>query len=474
MPRSWASSPDLHLEIELGNGRGRRAALEAALRDAIRDGRLQAGTVLPSSRGLARDLGLSRGTVLDAYTQLLAEGYILTRPGAVTAVADVSVAPDEPVDAGATPPRVRVDFRPGLLDLASTFPRVAWMRAVRSALNRASDDAFDYGDPRGLPELRAALASYLARARGVVTTPDQIMVCAGFAQGLALLAGVLRDSGVRVIGMEDPCLRVHREIVGRHGLATRPLAVDGEGARTDVLDDLGVDAAIVTPAHQYPTGVTLTPGRRKALVDWARRRELIAVEDDYDGEFRYDRQPVGALQGLAPDHVVYAGTASKTLAPGVRLGWLVLPRPLVEPVVDANSMARGGWTPPALEQLALAGLLAGGQFDRHLRRLRAGYRARRDLLVDALSDVPGIEITGIAAGLHLLVGLPSSRLAEDEIRVLAEERGIALGYLASHWHAAADRPPSVIVGFARPGPTAFDGAVRDLVELLHSVSPTTL
>jgi GntR family transcriptional regulator/MocR family aminotransferase len=472
VPRSWASSPDLHLDIDLARPHGRRAALEQALREAIRTGRLGPGTVLPSSRGLAADLGLSRNTVVDAYTQLVAEGYIVTRAGAVTAVADAGLSDGQVAETRSSVPRFRVDLRPGLLDIATTFPRAPWLKAVRSVLHTAPDEAFDYGDPRGRGELRAELATYLARSRGVVTTPGRIMVCAGFSHGLSLLARVLRDDGVGVVAMEDPCLPVHRQIIEQQQLSIAAMPVDDLGARVDQLDCAGARAAIVTPAHQYPVGVTLAPSRRTAMTAWARECDGVVVEDDYDGEFRYDRQPVGAMQGLAAEHVVYAGTVSKTLAPGVRLGWLVLPHRLVEPIVEANSMGRGGWNPPTLEQLALAELLRNGHYDRHLRRLRATYRARRDALLSALADaLPRAAPTGIAAGLQLVVPLPGIRRSEQDVRAAAQERGIALGYLGPHWHdGGAARDPGVIIGFARPPTAAFPKAIREVAALLRDVA----
>jgi GntR family transcriptional regulator/MocR family aminotransferase len=471
---SRTSSRDLHLDLDVVAPRRRRAALEDALRDAIRGGRLGPGTVLPSSRGLAHDLGLGRGTVVEAYSQLLAEGYLVTRPGGSTMVA----AATGPVPvarassrSSAVVSRTRVDLRPGLLDLAGTFPRAAWFRAVRSVLASAPDSAFDYGDPRGRPELREALTAYLARARGVVTTPDRIVICAGFAHGLSLLCETLRAAGVSAVAMEDPCLPAHRAVVRRHGLAVVAMPVDGDGAQVGVLG-AGVGAAVVTPAHQYPTGVTLQPRRRTELVAWARATGGVVIEDDYDGEFRYDRQPVGALQGLDPDHVVYVGTASKTIAPGVRLGWLVLPPALVDAVADMQRV--GGAVPPALDQLVLAELIRSGQVDRHLRRLRLGYRRRRDMLIAALDQLgPDVTTTGIAAGLHLVARLSEGAATEDDVRAAAEGRGVALAFLGPHYHGGVDhdlRDQGVVVGYARQSAARFPRAVRELTAILRDAS----
>jgi GntR family transcriptional regulator / MocR family aminotransferase len=467
--RSWTSSPDLHLDVDTQVPRGRRRALERALRDAVHDGRLAPGTILPSSRALAADLQLSRGTVVDAFAQLVAEGYLVARPGSVTAVADRAAGVPAPDHEEPPTARVRLDLRPGLLDLASTFPRTAWMRAERVALRTAPDDTFDYGDPRGTAELRNALAAYLGRARGVIAAPEHIVICAGFAHGLAILAKALNAMGINTVAMEDPCLPAHRAIVRDQGLHVAPLPVDAEGAQISAVDSAG--AALVTPAHQYPTGVTLSPQRRMQLVAWAQQNDRFVIEDDYDGEFRYDRQPVGALQGLDRDRVIYAGTTSKTLAPGIRIGWLVVPAQLVEPVIE--STRHGGATPPALQQLALAHLLATGQLDRHLRRLRIGYRSRRDRLIAALAQaVPALEPTGIAAGLHLLLYLTDTDTSEVQVRAVAEKHGIALAYLGSHWHQPESRAQGVIVGYSRPSASSFDDVVNDLVGVLRNAVTT--
>ena len=467
MSSSRTSSWDLHLDVDLTRSRGRRAALDGALRGAIRGRRLAHGTVLPSSRGLAHDLGLGRGTVVEVYSQLLAEGYLVTRPGGRTMVATEGVptppAPTRPAAAAHT----RLDLRPGLLDLASTFPRRAWLRALRVILNTAPDDVFDYGDPRGRPELRSELASYLARARGVVTTPERIMICAGFSNGLSLVSEALKWTGHTGVAMEDPCLPAHREIVSGRDLAVASLPVDESGARIDALARLDLRAAVLTPAHQYPTGVTLQPARRNQLVAWARDRDGVVIEDDYDGEFRYDRQPVGAVQGLDPDHVIYAGTVSKTMAPGIRIGWLVLPERLVDPIIDAHRLS--GAAAPALEQLALAHLLRDGHIDRHLRRVRVEHRKRRDALIGALDELhPSVTTTGIAAGLHLVIRL--SDATEASVRSAAKARAIALAYLSDHHHHRRGANEGIVVGYARQAPTTFPQAVTHLIALLREAT----
>src|SRR5664279_6406366 len=319
MTRDWTTSgPDLHLALAAPGAR--HAALEDALRAAIRERRLEAGTRLPSTRALAGDLGLSRGTVVEAFAQLTAEGYLEARHGAGTWVADVS---SPAVTRAHTPEPVarpaRFVFSPGLPDLTA-FPQAAWLGALRQGLRGTAAASLGYGDPRGRRDLREQLASYLARARGVHADADLVMVCSGFRHGLSLVARALRAAGATAIAVEDPCAPQHRAAAGGSGLALEPLPVDERGARTDLLGTAA--AAVLSPAHPFPTGVVLQRDRRAAAVSWAVATGGTIVEDDFDGEFRYDRQAVGGLQALAPDCVVYGGTASKTLAPGLRLGWL--------------------------------------------------------------------------------------------------------------------------------------------------------
>jgi GntR family transcriptional regulator / MocR family aminotransferase len=472
MPSDWsndgrgagrAAGRDLFVAPDVTGGR--QAGLERALREAIRSGRLSAATRLPSSRALAADLGWARGTVAGAYGQLVAEGWLSARAGAGTVVAaDQRRAAGSPPPAEAPAPRApRYDLRAGNPDVGS-FPRAAWAAALRRVLRDAPDEALRLGDPRGRLELRRALAAYLGRARGVAAAPERIVVCSGFTQALGLLAAV--TSGA--VAMEDPCLAVHREVVRAAGLPIVPLPVDEGGARVEHAD--GAAAAVVTPAHQVALGHTLAPERRARLVEWARATGGVVLEDDYDGEFRYDRQPVGALQALAPEHVAYAGTASKALAPALRLAWLVLPERLVEPVVEAKRLA--DHASPALEQLALADFVESGELDRHLRRARARYRRRRDALLTALAErAPAVEVLGIAAGLHVTLALPPGAPPEAEIRAAAAQRALALTGLARFWHDPAGRPPHLLLGYATPPDHAFAGAVERLASLLGDLMP---
>ncbi|WP_144122913.1 PLP-dependent aminotransferase family protein [Catellatospora sichuanensis] len=460
MTDSWANSGvDLHLDLDTAGGR--RAGLEQALREAIRSGRLAPDTRLPSTRALATELNLARNTVAAAYEQLTAEGYLHARTGSGTTVAGVPGR-----RAGTTPPAPvpgpRFDLRPGSPDV-STFPVDAWVRATRRALARAPVSSYDYGDPRGRTELRTALAGYLGRARGVPADPAHIVVCSGYVQALSLLAGVLQGP----IAMEDPGLAFHRDVVRHTGCEVLALPVDEQGACTDQLGGgplAQARAAVLTPAHQYPTGVTLHPARRRAAVAWARSHRGLVIEDDYDGEFRYDRQPVGALQGMAPEHVAYVGTAAKTLGPALRLAWMVLPERLVEPVAHAKRLT--DLHTETIGQLSLAELITSHAYDRHIRACRLHYRRRRDLLIERLGRRH--QLHGIAAGMHALIPLPAEGPDEDVIIERAAARGLALSGLRPHLHTPGRATATgLIVGYAAPGQAAYPAALDLLARTLR-------
>ena len=469
----WATfGVDLHLDLDPATGR--RSSLERALRDAVRTGRLAPGARLPSTRALATELGLSRGTVSAAYDQLIAEGYLTARRGSGTEVVDLAQRPASVTPPDAEPIAAKYDLRPGTPDVTS-FPTAAWLSSVRRALNTAPASVFGYSDARGRIELRTALAEYVGRARGVLATPEQIVVTSGYVQALALLARVLHDAGTQAIAMEDPGLPFHREIAQHSGPSVVALPVDDYGACTELLSTgtgtlSGIRAVVVTPAHQYPTGATLHPTRRRTLTDWARATGGLVIEDDYDGEFRYDRQPVGALQGTAPDHVAYVGTASKTLGPGVRLAWIVLPRHLVRPLTEAKLYA--DHQTETIGQLALADLITSHAYDRHIRACRLRYRRRRDLLLDRLESrpanpAPGYSLHGIAAGLHALIGLPRTGPGEDELVARAAEYSLALEGMASHWHGTGPRTQGLIVGYGTPSERAYPAALDALARVLR-------
>ncbi|MGH4034703.1 PLP-dependent aminotransferase family protein [Actinomycetota bacterium Odt1-20B] len=487
MPESKVNSRDSDLHLELAAAGSRRSALITALRDAVRAGRLAPGTRLPPYRTLAADLGLARNTVADAYAELVAEGWLTARQGSGTRVAHraappkpVRVPQSAPTDTSSVPAH---NLRQGRPDAAS-FPRTAWLAAARRALGAAPNEAFGPGDPRGRIELRRALADYLARARGVRAEPGRIVICSGFAHALRLLFGQGTGGVVRgpspssrprssrgyPIAVESYGLGFHRSLLATAGVRTVPLGIDKHGARVGELAGAAprVRAALLTPAHQFPTGGPLHPERRAAVVDWAVARGGLVLEDDYDGEFRYDREPVGAVQGLGPEHVVYIGSVSKSLSPAVRLGWMVLPEHLVGPVLDAKG-EREAWA-SVLDQLTLAEFLASGRYDRHVRRMRQHYRRRRDRLVAALAEhAPHITVTGIAAGLHAVLHLPAG--TEQSAAKAAAWHGVALDPLAEFRHPEATTPhrDGLVVGYATPAEHAYGAALDALCRALPPV-----
>ncbi|MFD4524505.1 PLP-dependent aminotransferase family protein [Streptomyces sp. NPDC058470] len=466
MAEAWATlGVDLHVEP---TGPGVRRGLTDALREAVRSGRLAPGIRLPSSRSLAADLGIARNTVADAYAALVAEGWLTARQGSGTRVAERAVPRPAPESAPRTrePGHPTYDLVPGSPDLAS-FPRAEWLRAARRALTAAPHEALGYGDARGRPELRTALAGYLSRARGVRADADHIVICSGFADALTLLGAVLHGRGLRSLAVESYGLDVHWNLLHRSGLRTIPLPLDELGTRTDELT--GVRALLLTASHQFPMGVPLHPDRRAETVDWARRTGGLILEDDYDGEFRYDRQPVGALQGLDPDHVVYLGTASKSLAPGLRLGWLVLPSSLAGEVSALKG--GGGWSTGVLDQLTLAEFITSGTYDRHVRAARLRYRRRRDALVSALATrAPAVHATGIAAGLHAVLQLPPG--TEQSVLRAAAWQGLAVHGLSRyrHPHAVTDPLDALVVGYGTPPDHAWSGALDALCGALEGHS----
>jgi GntR family transcriptional regulator/MocR family aminotransferase len=440
--------------------------IETSVRDSIRTGRLPRGSPLPPSRVLAADLGVSRGVVVEAYQQLTAEGYLASRAGGYTEVA----AGPSPATAGlklGRPDPPRIDLSYGRADVSS-FPRAAWLRAIRGALASAPNDVFGYLAGSGTPQLRAALAGYLNRVRGTLAQPDQIVVCTGYAQGIALLVGVLAAAGAKRLALEDPSSGDDALPAARAaGLEVIGVPVDADGIRVDVLRDTGADAVVLTPSHQWPTGSVLSAANRTAVLRWAAECGAIVVEDDYDAEYRYDRTPVGALQGLAPDRVVYAGSASKVLAPGLRLGWFVMPAHLAEPMAAAKIAADRG--SPALEQLALADLIARGEFDRHLRRMRPVYRRRRDALLTELDRrLPQLEPAGVSAGLHLVTWLPPG-LDEAAVVDAAARAGVGVEGVTPY-RISRPGPGGLIFGYATAGEQAIAEGVDILARVIGELS----
>jgi len=474
MAIEWSGlGPGLLVRLDRAARQPLRAQLEASLRGAIRDGRLRGGERLPSSRELARELGVSRGMVQECYAQLLAEGYLTSRGGSATRVADIRerAAPATPAPARQAPGLPLIaDFRSGVPDLSS-FPRTEWAWAVRQACAEVASADLGYGDPRGSAALREVLAGYLRRVRAAAADPGQMIIAAGFAQGVNLVLRALRrEHGVSCVAFEDPGYgsaetdETVRAAVAL-GLRAEYVPVDSDGLVVSALAASGAQAVVVTPAHQSPTGVVLSAARRHALLDWAKRAGGYVIEDDYDSEFRYDSDPVGALQGLAPDQVFLVGTASKALAPAVRLGWVQAPAPLAAAVADEKEMNdRGSCT---LDQLALAALLTSGRYDRHLRRMRAVYATRRTALVNAFArHAPGIRLTGLAAGFHAVAPLPAGA-DEAAVTAAARERRVGLYGISDYrGTAAATAPPALVIGFGNVSERAIDPAIAAVADLL--------
>jgi GntR family transcriptional regulator / MocR family aminotransferase len=478
-PTPDRSSPDVHattgrqssvagLDLHLDRPGGRvRDSVMDAIREAIRSGRLMPGARLPSSRALAGDLGVARNTVARAYAELVAEGWLTSQHGSGTVVSQRSA---DIVRSVATPPKRRAqgrlnhDLRPGHPDLSS-FPRMEWSRAVTRALNAAPSEAFDYADPYGRPELRHALAQYLARTRGVLARPCNIVVCSGATEGLRLIARALAGAGISAVAVEAFGLSMQRESLKRAGLRCPPLHVDSHGADVMSLDDMQeIGGVLLTPSHQFPLGVSLHSDRRAAVIDWARRTGGVIVEDDYDGEFRYDGSPVGALQGVDPEHVVYMGTASKSLAPGLRLGWMVLPERLVEAV--ARHKGETEQTCGVVDQLAMAEFVRSGSYDRHVRRMRAQYRRRREELVAALArSSPQTTVVGMAAGLQVMLELAGGGASARSRQLAWRRLGVkGLDYFR-HPEVDSERD-GLVIGYAAPAPSAWSAALDALIRLL--------
>lgn len=427
-----------------------------ALRTAVGDGRLSRGARLPPTRILAADLAVSRGVVVEAYRRLADEGLVTGRSGGGTVVVDAPARvplPDrQPVDATRLPrPRIALadglDLSPGVPDL-SAFPRAMWLRAERFVLSETAPEELGYGDPRGHPRLREALAPWLTRTRGLRITADDIIIVSGVAQAMALLAQQLHRAGIADIAVEDPGSRGAIDELAYWGLKTVPVPVDEDGIVVDALADSRAAAAFLTPAHQFPTGVVLAPGRRRELLAWAARAELV-IEDDYDAEYRYDRAPVPALHAGAPDRIAYAGSTSKSLAPALRLGWLVAPPHRRADLVAAKHASDLG--SPTLPQLVLARLLESGDYDRHVRAVRIRHRARRDALLRGLSaELPGAAVHGVAAGLHVLVTLPDNGI--DDMELVEDLRAAGVLVQPLSLHRQLPGPPGLVIGYAAHSP----------------------
>jgi GntR family transcriptional regulator/MocR family aminotransferase len=454
--------PELLVNLDHGGETPLHEQLERSLREDIRCGRLPAGARMPSTRGLAAALGVSRGVVTEAYGQLAAEGYLSTRQGAPVRVTTAVRASTPRAPARSLLGSFAYHFHPGLPDLAG-FPRDRWLRSLRTALRASPHGALGYGDPRGVPELREVLGDYLGRVRGTASDPEHMLICTGFTQGFSLACRTLSGHGVRSVALEDPGWHVHKLIVEQAGMEVVPISIDGQGLCVEQLAQSDADVVVVTPAHQFPSGAVLSPERRAALVEWAESGERLIVEDDFDGELRYDRGAVGALQGLAPERVLYCGSASKRLAPGMRLGWLLMPPWLAWQLTAAKAVEDSG--SEAIGQLALCDFIARGELDRHVRRMRRRYQTRREALLGALGRWLGEACAGEdQAGLYELVELPGD-VDEAALLASAAARGVGAEGLSLHRFTPGG-PPGLVLGYGNLSEPAIEQGVRLLGEAL--------
>jgi GntR family transcriptional regulator / MocR family aminotransferase len=456
---------ELLVRLDRDAGEPLAKQLGDALRDAVRSGRLPPGTRLPATRTLAGDLAVSRGVVVEAYEQLVAEGYLVGRAGGGTWVAAGGGPPAEPAGHRVRRPWHRdgpvavVDARPGAPDLG-LFPRSGWEAGVRQALRVPAD--LGYSAPWGTAALRREVAGYLGRVRGAVVAADSVVVTTGATQALALLTRTLARRGHRRLVVEDPSNAVQRGLLAGHGLEVLDVPVDDEGIDVAALARTGTRAVLVTPAHQYPTGVLMSGARRAALLSWARDTDGVVIEDDYDAEFRYDGRTTMCLQGDDPMRVALVGSVSKTLAPGLRLGWVVPPMGLVRAVAEVKRDADFG--SDTITQLAFADLLASGRYDKHLRAARMRYSHRRGLLVAELARLlPDWTVGGLPAGQHLSVELAAG-LDEATVADRARRRGLLV--LEMRTMRTRPGPPALVVGFARLG----GSMPRHVVEVLAAAA----
>jgi GntR family transcriptional regulator/MocR family aminotransferase len=434
--------------------------VKRALRSAIRSGRVEVGTALPPSRQLAGDLGCSRWAVTEAYGQLVAEGYLEARSGSATRVrwsGDRDGGGERPV--AREVPEARFDLAPGLPDLRA-FPRRRWAEAVRAQVTNAAFTEFGHPPPGGHPRLRGLLAEYLGRSRGVSTTARDVTVCTSVTDGVRRVCRALRSQGITAVGCEEPGWTRLRQVIRAAGLEPVPVRADGGGLRVDELaGHAGLRAVLAAPAHQFPLGSVLVPERRAALLDWARRVDGVVLEDDYDAEFRYDRRPVAALQGMDPSRVILLKSLSKTLSPALGLGWLVAPSRWTDLLHRTDQAAT---PPPVLDQLAFAALLESGAYDRHLRACRQRYRARRDTLVRILAEqVPDAPVSGIAAGLHLILRLPAGVDTAAVVRAAAA-RSLSVADLAAYHSTGDHADHGLVLGYGNLADSMVEQAVGHL------------
>jgi GntR family transcriptional regulator / MocR family aminotransferase len=461
------------------------------LRTAISTGHLPVGTRLPATRTLATDLGLSRGVVTESYQRLTEDGHLAGKgragtvvvaapsadrttvrsrlrtsarppaaPGEGAKLPDTScpAAPNDEIFDRLREAPARIDLTPGVPDLAA-FPRSAWLRAERAVLADLESADFGYGDPAGTSTLRRAVAAWLAQYRGIAADPDDLIIVAGVAQAIALVAQMLDHHGTHEIAVEDPGSLGSRQHLRNWGMRTPPIPVDDRGLQVDVLRDSGASAVMVTPAHHFPTGVVLDGERRRELIQWATDGGLI-IEDDYDAEHRYDRPPVPALRSMLPDRVIYAGSVSKLLAPALRIGWMLAPPQYKDELIARKRLADLGNS--SLPQLTLAALMESGELERQLRFLRRRHRTRRDAMVNAIRNhLPTATIHGAAAGLHLTITFTEGD--DTALAAAALEAGVKTHPLS--WHCQLPHPPGLVLGYAARTPTEITEAIATIAKV---------
>jgi GntR family transcriptional regulator/MocR family aminotransferase len=464
MADDWSSS-EFALLLALDPGPRYGARLQARMREALRSGSPARDDRLPSSRELASQLGVARGTVVPAYEQLVAEGYLVSTPGGRTRVSSAAARTAPPAAPAPNPLHARFDLRPGVPELRS-FPATDWSWALSEAARRIRPADLDYGTPQGHRFAREVIAGHLLRARAAAVDPEQVVLATGFAQCVTLTFAALAAQGVRTLAVEDPGDRSIDAAARDAGLIVVPIRVDEQGLDVAELERSRADAVVVTPAHQAPTGAVLSPERRTALAAWAARTGGWIVEDDYDSEFRYDRRPVGSLQGLAPDRVILIGTTSKTHAPGLRIAWIAAPAALRSAIVDEKRDHDRGSS--AIDQLAFALLVDSGRHDRHVRAMRARYASRRRTVLAALAArLPELSLTGVDAGFHGVLALPSG-LRERQVIDAGAAASLRLTGLAAATVARDDLPPSLVIGFGNLDDESVPDAVDALAWVLEN------
>jgi GntR family transcriptional regulator/MocR family aminotransferase len=465
---------DIHLSLA---GPGDRAdRIYRQLADAIVDGRLAAGERLPPTRALADDLGVSRGTVSAAYDRLLADGLTTARTGSGTYVADVLPTPrgrrrvvrtlqprplwDVLPDPPSPPTPVRYDFSAGVPD-ASLFPWQPWRRYLADASRRATLDTVGYGDPSGLARLRTAIARHIGLSRAVDATPDDVLVTSGAQQALGLTAQVLLRPG-DVVAVEEPGYPPARHVFAANGARVVGVPVDAEGL---VVSDLPPAAALVytTPSHQFPLGMVMSPRRRADLLEWAAKHRAAVVEDDYDSEFRYGQRSLDSLHSLDhDDRVVYVGTFSKSLLPGLRVGYVVAPASLRSALRKAKWLS--DWHGDLITQHALAALMDSGVYAAHLRRSRKRYAARHAQLTGLLAQnfAETLDVVPSAAGLHVAAHLATgSRRSAQRIAQDALAAGVRVSTIDEFYLGAPTRP-GLVIGFGALPDDRIGAAMRAL------------